>query len=298
MKERTNTIRIVGTLVENKLREDVAKNGKSAGKTYISGEIIIKCNLDGADELFPVHLYAFDVKQDGTPNKLFASYKNIANLVNRRIVVTGYFSERRFYSAKTAKIAAEQRLNGRFVSEAPIAETADSATFSFSGYVASKLESKTRKDETAPYLYEIYFGQENNKATASSIFHFHVAPNRTDIINSINKLYTVGQTVKFAGDLRFVTQKIVKEEKAPAFGQPTAHAFTVTNKYYYITSGDAPITGETAYTMDEMKHYHDIRVENDIELQSAGKSAAAQSAAPAASDSDDEVTENQVASLI
>jgi hypothetical protein len=288
MKERTNTIRIVGTLVENKLREGVTKNGKSAGKAYISGDIIVKSILDGKEELFDIRLYAFDTTQAGQPNKLYSSYKNLTNLINRRVVITGYLSENRFYSNKTSTIAAQQRLNGRFISEAPITETADSATFEFSGYVANKLTPKTRKGETTPYLYEITCGQENTKATSASMFHFHVAPDRTDIINSINSLYTIGSTVKFSGELRYVSQKIEKKETKPAFGTPTAHSFVVTNKYFYITSGDSPITGETAYVMDEMKKYKGVRVEADMELQKNAKDKASAESEDASEDTTEE----------
>jgi hypothetical protein len=254
MKERTNTIRIVGTLVENRTREGVAKNGKSVGKSFISGQIIIKCMLDGKEQLFPIRLYSFDTTQSGGASKLYASYKNLNTLINHRVVVTGYLSENRFYSTKSNTVVAEQRLNGRFISEAPIAEVNDSAEFTFSGYVATQLVSKTRKGESVPYLYEIICGQENTKATIASMFHFHVAPDRKDIIDSVNKLYAIGSTVKFSGNIRYVSQSIEKKDDKAAFGTPTAHAFIVTNKYFYITTGDAPITGDTAYVMDEMKN--------------------------------------------
>jgi hypothetical protein len=273
-KERQNLIRIIGTLVENRLREGVAKSGKSVGKSYISGDIIIKCVIDGKDELFPIRLYAFDTTQAGQPNKLYASYKNLANLINRRVSVTGYLSENRFWSAKTSVIAVEQRLNGRFISEAPISETTDSATFEFSGYVATKLTAKTRKGETVPYIYELICGQENTKGTSASMFHFHVAPDRTDIIDSINRLYSIGATVKFSGDLRYVSQRIEKKDDKPAFGTPTARAYIVTNKYFYITTGDNPITGDTAYVMDEMKKFKASRVEADMDIQNRAKNAA------------------------
>ena len=284
MKERTNTIRIVGTLVENRLREGVAKNGKSAGKSYISGTIVVKCKIsEKEEELFPIRIYSFDTTQTGGANKLYASYKNLNNLVNHRVAVTGYLSENRFYATKTGTIAAEQRINGRFISEAPITETTDSATVSFSGYVASTLAPKTRKGESTPYIYELVCGQENTKATTASMFRFHVAPDRTDIINTVTTLYALGKTVKFEGDIRYVAQKIEKKDDKVAFGTPTAHSFIVTNKYFYITTGDAPIEGDTAYVMDEMKKYKGARVQDDIEIQAKAKASSAE-----ADDSEDE----------
>lgn len=297
-KERQNTIRIVGTLVENKLRENVAKGGASAGKSFISGDIVVKSVIDGKDEFFPVRLYAFDTTQAGQPNKLYSSYKNLSNLLNRRVVVSGYLSENRFYSIKTKAIAAEQRLNGRFISEAPLAETADSATFVFSGYVASALAPKTRKGETTPYAYQIICGQENSKATTASMFHFDVSPDRTDIVDYIKKSYAVGQTVKFSGDIRFVTQKVVKEQKNVAFGTPTAQAFTVTNKSFLITSGDAPISGDTAYDMPSMQKYKSTRVEADMELQNSKAAAAKNDGDDASEDSEQIAQKPAVASLI
>src|SRR5574344_564551 len=304
MKERTNTIRIVGTLVENRLREGVAKNGKSAGKSYISGQIIVKCKIsEKEEELFPIRIYSFDTTQTGGANKLYASYKNLNTLINHRVLVTGYLSENRFYAAKTGTIAAEQRLNGRFISEAPIAETTDSATFTFSGYVAKTLTPKTRKGESVPYLQELICGQENTKATTASMFHFHVAPDRIDIINTVTTLYTLGKTVKFEGDIRYVAQKIEKKDDKVAFGTPTAHSFIVTNKYFYITTGDAPIEGETAYVMDEMKKYKGARTQDDIEIQAKAKAASANAEADDAdeadnSDKDEKPAPSQMQNLI
>ena len=95
-KERINKITITGTFVENKLREGVAKNGKNTGKSYISGEIIVKSVIDGKDNLFPIRLYAFEQTKDGRENKLYASYRDLQKLLNRRITVSGSFSENRF----------------------------------------------------------------------------------------------------------------------------------------------------------------------------------------------------------
>lgn len=270
-KEKINKITITGTLVENKLREGVAKNGKNTGKSYISGEIIVKSVIDGKDNLFPIRLYAFEQTKEGKENKLYASYRDLQKLLNRRITVSGTFSENRFWSEKTGQIASQQVLNGRFINEAK-AGTPDGATYDFSGYVAKELVEKTNK-ENEIYAYELLVGQTNYTETEASFYRFHIDPSRTDIINSVRELYVTGSTVHFSGEIRYVSENITKETTAVAFGSPQARNFVVTNRNYFITGGESPITGESAYDMEDMLAYKKANQAKDIEIQNKAKAS-------------------------
>lgn len=278
-KEQINKIKVTGTLVENKLTERVAKSGANTGKSYITGDIVIKAMLDNEENLIPIRLYAFEQTKDGKPNQLFASYKDLANKVGRRITVSGSFGENRFWSEKSGEIASQQVINGRFINDASVSAP-DEATFELSGFVARELVEKTNKEDEI-YLHEIVLGQSNYDDSTASQFKLHVRPDALAIANAVREQYIVGSTVHIYGDIRYTTQKITREVTDVAFGAPRANSFVVTNRAFFITSGENPIEGEGAYSMEDILRYKKAIAASDIEISRRAKSAAKPAAAPA-----------------
>lgn len=272
MKEQINKISITGTLVENKLTEKVAKSGANAGKTFITGDIVIKAMLDNEENLIPIRLYAFEQNKDGAPNQFFASYKGLADKLNRRIRVDGSFGENRFWSEKTGEIAAQQVLNGRFINDASVSAP-DQAIFELSGFIARELVEKTNKEDKI-YLHELILGQANYNDDSAYQFKLHVRPADVQIAHAVRSQYVIGSTVHVYGDIRFTTQKITREVSDVAFGAPRANSFVVTNRGFFITSGENPIEGETAYSMDDILRYKKAITASDLEISHRAKAAA------------------------
>ena len=271
-KEQINKIKVTGTLVENKLTERVAKSGANTGKSYITGDIIIKAMLDNEENLIPIRLYAFEQTKDGKANQLFASYKDLANKVGRRITVSGSFGENRFWSEKTGEIASQQVLNGRFINDANVSSP-DEAVYELSGFVARELVEKTNKEDEI-YLHEMVLGQSNYNDSSASQFKLHVRPDALAIANAVRDQYIVGSTVHIYGDIRFTTQKITREVTDVAFGAPRANSFVVTNRAFFITSGENPIEGESAYSMEDILRYKKAIAASDIDVSRQAKAAA------------------------
>ena len=262
-KQQVNKFKVVGILSENQLKEQVAKTGKNAGKSFISGNIVIKATIDGVEQLFPIRLYALEVTQKGERNKLYDAYASLNDFINRRVIVTGALSENRFWSAKTKQIMSAQILFGRFVNEAKAEK--DTAVFEFSGYVGRELTEKTTKDG-ALYAYELVLGQVDYTGKSAQIFKFQVNKDREDIAKFIRENYLAGSTVNIEGNINFITETKTKE-KHVAFGEAQASSYTVTNHYFYITAGVPVIEDESAYAMDEILAYKKAIAAHDVEIQ-------------------------------
>lgn len=271
-KETINKIRITGTLVENKLEERVAKSGANAGKSFITGEIIIKAMLDNEENLIPVRLYAFEQTKEGKPNQLFASYRDLGNKVGRRFTISGTFGENRFWSEKNGEIASQQVINGRFINDASVS-TPDEAIFELSGFVARELTEKVNKEDEV-YIYEMVLGQSNYNDSSAYLFKLHVRPGDVSVANAVRAQYTAGMTVHLYGDIRYTTQTITREVTDVAFGAPRANSFVVTNKAYFITTGENPIEGESAYSLDDISRYKKAISAEDIEIAKKAKASA------------------------
>lgn len=268
MKEQTNKITLIGTVVENKLRQGTAKTGPHAGLNYISGEIILKCVLDGADNFIPVNFYTFEITKTKAPSKLYGSYKKIA--VGQRLEISGFFSENRFWSEKTGQIASSQKVSGRFVNQARPG-TNDTATFELSGFVSRSLTEKLDKQNKL-YAYELLVGQTNYNDTSASLFRFHISPEKEDIARIVRDKYIAGATVHFFGDIRYTTTTVTKElSNNIEFGEPKVSSLVMTNKNYFITSGEAPITGDTAYSLADIQRYKSAIAVRDVEIQQKAK---------------------------
>lgn len=266
-KQQLNRVTITGTLVENKLTDVMIKTGANAGKNAISGEIVIKCLLDGSEQLFPIRLFTSEVTAEGKPSKLYTSYKDLAKKVGSRITVSGSLSENRFWSEKTNNVASAQTISGRFISDAKI-NAQDEASFEISGFVARELTEKVNK-ENEIYAYEMAVAQYDYKEKNADVFKLHVSKDDVKIANAIMDEFVAGTTVHFYGNLRFLSETISREVEM-AFGSPTVSNYEVTNRYYFITGAAVAIADETAYTEDDIKKIKANNTARDLEIQNKG----------------------------
>lgn len=268
-KETYNKITIVGLLTEVNLTERTYQSGKNAGKGFISGTIVIKSMLENEANLFEVHLFANEQTKEGAINKLFAEYKNLKTLLNAMVEVNGALSENRYYSDKAGSIISVNQLSGRFINKAAAGKT-DVAIFEISGFVNRELIEKVNK-KSEVYMYELELGQQLYGGTRAQLMKFHVDPSKAEIVNHIQSSYTLGSTVRFYGDLRWVTKTSTYEQPDAAFGEAKVRTSTIVNHNYYITGGLEPLEGETAYEPEEIKAFGKAIAAYDVELAAKAK---------------------------
>jgi hypothetical protein len=275
-----NKITIIGQLTEVNLNTRTYASGPNAGKEYISGTLIVKSMLAGEPNLFEVHLFANGQNKDGSVNKLFEAYNGLRTLLNAQVEVNGTLSENRYYSDKAAGMVSVNQLTGRYVNKAQVGK-ADAATFEISGFVNRELTEKVNKKGDV-YMYELVLGQQLYNGPRAQLITFHVDPSKVEIVNHIQSSYTLASTVRFYGDIRWVTKTQTYEQPETAFGEAKVRTSTITNKNYYITGGLEPIDNEFAYQPEEIKGYAAAIASYDVELQNRSRAGgAAPAKAPA-----------------
>lgn len=268
-----NTIEIIGKLAKTDLNVRTSKDGQD----YISGTITVEADLDGSVNSFEISLYAKKVTQKGEISKLFSNYESLRNYIGSKVRVSGSLREERFFNKTTSQLTSSQKLEGRFIS-VENATTPDSATFEVSGFIRKPLTAKTNKKGEV-YLYEIELGQANYDESQLNCFKFHVDPTALDILNGVQRIYTVNATVSFGGNIRYITSTTEVTQET-GFGQPRTRVFTNTNKNYFITYGDNPITDESAYDGNTIIKLTQAYASRDVQLTAEAGSTNVGTTAP------------------
>ena len=268
---KTNSFKVVGRLSSSNLE---VKQRKDNGNTFISGDIVVIAELGGAKNEFEISFYANQKTADGKDSALFTSYSKLADLVGKKIEVTGSLGESRFWSSKTNQMASKQTLNGRFVRG--VAEsTADEGSFEIGGFVVQGLTERTNKNNEV-YRYDLTLGQANYKGDAMMRLVAHINPADRDIVNGVRG-YEVGQTVRVNGDLRFiVTETRAERSNEGGFGEPVVRVYTNKQHNFFITGGTAAIKDpeQGMYSSEVIRGLVAGYKARDVELENKAKSSA------------------------
>lgn len=274
---KVNTVEIVGTLAQSKLEVKTSKDGQE----YISGTITVDSDIDGVKNNFEISLYAKKVTKTGEVSKLFTNYEGLAKMIGSKIRINGSMREERYFNKTAGQLQSLQKLEGRFINAENIS-TPDRATFEVSGFVRKPLVAKTNKKGEI-YAYELEVGQANYDDSQLNNFKFQVEPTAFDIIKSIQQIYGVNTTVRFGGNIRFitVTSEVTQET---GFGQPRTRVFTNTNRSFFITFGDNPIVDESTYDGATIVRLTQAYAARDVQLTAdAGANSPVMGAAPISS---------------
>lgn len=273
-----NEINITGTLVDaSKIKTDVFKRGQSVGKQYVSGEVLVKCILDGVENIIPISLFSSEVTQKGEHSKLFDSYSKLPSQIGQRFTFSGANLEEHRYVGQKGEVVRTQRIRGRFVNEAKPGEP-DAACFRLNGYVARGLEAKkNKKDEI--YLYEIIIGQANYRGDSAQMFYLNLPLDAVEHQRALAQAYTPGLTVSVDGDIRYITEQreIESDSGDNLFGEPMKKTVINTYRYFYIKHATQPLpmNDPNAYQMADMQAFKEARSAEDAELISGAKSRGA-----------------------
>lgn len=269
-----NEITITGTLVDaSKLKTGIFKKGQSAGKQYISGEVSVKCILDGVENIIPISLFTGEMTQKGEHSKLFDTYSKLPSQIGQRFTFSGAALEEHRYVGQKGEVVRAQRIRGRFINEAKPGEQ-DVANFRLNGYVARGLEEKKNKNNET-YLFEIVIGQSNYRGDSAQMFYLNLPLDAIEHQRALAKAYTPGVTVSVDGDIRYLTEQreIVAEETSDLFGEPMRKTVINTYRYYYIKHATQPLAANdpNAYTLSDMQGYKEARSAEDARLISEAK---------------------------
>lgn len=269
-----NNITITGTLVDaSKLKTGIFKRGNSIGKQYISGDVSVKCVLDGAENIIPISLFSSEVTQDGKPSKLFETYSKLPSQVGQRFTFSSAALEEHRYVGQKGEVVRSQRIRGRFVNDARPNE-ADNATFQLNGYVARGLEEKKNKAGEV-YLLELVLGQANYRGDSAQMFYLNLPLDAIEWKQALLKNYVPGVTVSVDGDIRYITEQkeIETDSGENLFGTPMKKTVINTYRYFYIKHATTPLKRDdpNAYTMDSMQTFKEARSAEDIRLINEAK---------------------------
>jgi hypothetical protein len=263
---KQNSFKIVGELVEVNLEQKLSQR---SGKDFISGKIVVKSTIEGKTQLTEVELYSNKFKQDGTPNKLFETYATLGALLNKRVRVSGELGESRFFSTQSAQLVSTTINRGRYVAPADTGE-ADTADYSFAGYIIKPLYEKLSKDGDL-VGYEMVVAQANWNNTKPTVIKFAVDKTNKTAITAIQRLYEKGMTVSVRGNVSVVTQDIEKVEET-AFGEST-RVYHNTYKNYLIKTGSQPLD-KGAYTSQDILELNRAYEDDGLAIENAAKGQA------------------------
>lgn len=244
-----NNAYIIGEMVEVK---DFRKLTYGADeKEAVSATIVIKCILEGKENLIEARTFISKLTSKGIENKNYATILNINDMLNKRVVISqGQLQSERFWSSNSQQLINSTKINFNLIRLARQAENEDKATFEFGGFVTRPLVEVCDEDSNVKH-YQITLGQANYKEDNMFEVNFIVEKENAKAIKVIDANYEAGKTVEINGICKtIVTQNTVKTEVA--FGDPVVKTYTNVDKKFIITGGSEPITGDEGEYTDEV----------------------------------------------
>lgn len=242
---KKNDVFIIGTLVE--VKTDVRTS--QTGKTYISGKIATKVELDGVENIIEARIFAFEKTKNDTDNKLFKAYSTLEALKGKRVRIQGSLNEGHIVDESTGDVRHFNQIDAKFISAAYTTDTTDKASFEYSGFVTRAIyERKDKEDNLLGYRLEV--AQSNWNDSNIIVIRFDVDKNDTVKAAAIENAYMVGSTVSFSGVLTSVVTIVTKTEECD-FGDPVVKTFAQNDKAYRITSGNNPLSEDDPSAYDD-----------------------------------------------
>jgi hypothetical protein len=239
--ENLNKVFVIGTLVEVNTRKD-----EKDGKNYIGGSFVV----ESEGNLIEFKLFSYQLTKEGKPNKKYTNYENLQNLIGSRVRVPGEISGRALYNESKAQVIPFAELNAGFVNLAKDTEQ-DTRTFEFSGFVTETLHERENQEGDLLY-YEMSIGQANYSGENLNVVKFRVDKDSAKMVSVISDIYVANSTVSINGLISYVPHtETVKTEVA--FGEAIVKTFNSVRKSFIITGGKEPISGETAYTDQQIE---------------------------------------------
>lgn len=289
--ERTNQIKIVGTLKDVQIESKIS----TSGVEYASGNATVQSVIGGETNEYEVRFYTNKLTKDGKDSKLYDSYMNMSKLVGKKVQIDGDIRENRFWSDKTNQMSSAQQLNGKFI-KGVSDTTVDEASFIVGGFIVKSLIEKTNKDGDV-YRYDLTLGQVNYDGSSMSTYTLHIRPEDREIINAVEG-FDVGATVSLNGSLNFTVKQVTKEVNAEnGFGKAVSRTYTSKISNFWIEGGSG-IVDDGVYAQTDISGLISAYKAKDVEIQSKASSGAKSGSTPAVNNVDASKVSKRQASLI
>ena len=273
MLNNKNNVYLVGELVEIK---DFKEGFYGDNLNYVSATVVIKSIVNDQELLTEARTFINELKKDGTPNKNYSVIKNIQNMLNKRVVISGAtLKGERFWSTKTNQLVNSVRVNFNLIRLASSRDNEDIVTFEFGGFVTRPLQEVVDENNVVKY-YQITLGQANFKEDNMFEVSFTVDADNEKAARAIENMYEAGVTVEISGVCRTIVN-VVEKTTEVAFGDPIVKKYNNVDRKFVITSGSEVITGEGEYTADVIDRLVAAYKAEGKEIQSKASNAATDS---------------------
>jgi hypothetical protein len=257
-----NVVKIEGILSEIDIDyKDFKKN--NVDTKAIGGSIKVRVNqvVNGVDtELeIPVHMFAAQLTNNGSPNPAYESIERIKNEyvsiaasdiehADRIRITKGSINMNEYYG-QDGRLVSFPRINASFVSKIKKEECKPKAEFSVT-FMVGRAGYELDKDgvETNKYKVEGILPQYGGKVDVVPFFAINEG-----VVDAVSNYWTQGDTVKATGKLNFTSETKEVETKVD-FGEPTIETRTYSISELIITGGSStPLDGEFAIDYEEVK---------------------------------------------
>ena len=294
-----NVVKIEGILSEIDIDyKDFKKNGVDT--KAIGGVIKIRVNtqINGTDtELeIPVHMFAAQLTNSGSPNP---AYESIARIKNEyvsiaasdiehadRVRITKGAINMNEYYGQDGRLISFPRITASFVTKIKREECKPKAEFTVT-FMVGKAGYELDKDgvETNKYKVTGMIPQYGGKVDVVPFYAYNAG-----VIDAVSNYWQEGDTVKATGRLNFTSETKEVEVKVD-FGEPVVETRTYSISELVITGGSStPLDGEFAISYDDVKVALEDRknrlAESKEKSSNRGTSGKAPAAAPARKFSD------------
>lgn len=292
LQTKENSVKIEGILSEIDIKTgSFKKNGVDTNS--IGGVIKIRVNqeINGVEtELeIPVHMFASQYTNKGTPNPAYESIERIMNEyvsiaasdidhADRVRITNGQLQMNEYYG-QNGNLIAFPRITASFINKIRKDECKPTATFSIVFMVGNK-GFETDKDGVETDKYKIV-GMVPQYGGKIDVIPFYAI--NKGVIDGVSNYWNEGDTVKAAGKLNFTSRTETRKVEVD-FGEPQEETRTVSVSELVITGGSSsPLEGEFALNADDVTAALAERKNRLAALKEKGNQKGTSGKAPAAS---------------
>lgn len=285
--QATNTVNIVGKLINTTFRE-----GKtSAGKPYESVTLLVRVtqSIDGHEETSEIttSIFASQYTNAGKPNPIYDNVQKVKELKTAQGVGIDAASmvrlsranlQENFYTAKNGQFYDDWQIRGSFCSKAATDAT-EMATFSLDIFILDMRDEVDREgDPTGRMIIKGGIVQYGGKL---DVIEFIVED--PDKVDYLQRNWEVNQTVHVGGRIRVRSEQVKQVKATSSWGEVLPEDTSRLVKELIITGGsDEGFEEDAAYDpVDIKKAFNERKAlieQRQIEAKSSGQAKTASKA--------------------
>lgn len=269
-RQAENKTRIEGILSEIDLKYgSYVKNGETIETIGGHINVLVEHEVNGVatSEEIPVYMFSGKYTKAG---KINPSYESIEKVMKEyvsigacgskaqadRVRITNAYIRMNEFVGQTGQIVSVPRVNASFVAKA-VGDFKPEATFNLEFMVSSiarVVDNEGVEVTPAKLMVQVLVPQYTAPtATAMNVDLIPLYATSPAVIDAIENYWEAGMCYKASGRLNFTSQTIEKVEEVD-FGEAQRTVRTISTNEFVITGGtQAPLDGDYAFDMDEIK---------------------------------------------